>query len=112
MSRLIRICSVCLLVFEFNIFKCSLTEFFFLFFAEATIVVCFLNLYFHFVFCRDKRPRLDIKNYMYDGLKDQTVGKLPGAIDGQQFIVQNCQVHVLQISVVRRNKYMFTSNPF
>lgn len=39
----------------------------------------------------DKRPKLDISQYMFDGLKDQTVGKLPGAINGQQFIIQNCQ---------------------
>lgn len=29
---------------------------------------------------------------MFDGLRDQTVGKRPGEINGQQFIIQNCQV--------------------
>ncbi|XP_053383869.1 protein XRP2-like [Mercenaria mercenaria] len=43
------------------------------------------------VYSWDKRPKLDISNYMYDGLTDQTVGKLPGAINGQQFMVQNCK---------------------
>ncbi|XP_052797927.1 protein XRP2-like isoform X1 [Mya arenaria] len=39
----------------------------------------------------NSRPKLDPSSYMFDGLKDETVGKLPGALNGIQFIVQNCQ---------------------
>lgn len=43
------------------------------------------------VYSWDKRPKVDASNYMFDGLKDETAGKLPGALIGQQFIVQNCK---------------------
>ncbi len=41
---------------------------------------------------RDKRPKIDPKDYMLDGVKGETIGKIPGEINGQQFIVQNCEV--------------------
>ncbi|KAK2144811.1 hypothetical protein LSH36_729g02029 [Paralvinella palmiformis] len=40
---------------------------------------------------RDKRPTLDPKDYMFDKLKGETIGKLPGSLNGQQFIIQNCE---------------------
>lgn len=43
------------------------------------------------VYSWDKRPQVDMSKYMYDGLNNETVGKLPGALNGQQFMVQNCK---------------------
>ncbi|KAM6963314.1 protein XRP2 [Aplochiton taeniatus] len=39
----------------------------------------------------DKREKVDPKDYMLDGLKDATVGRLPGKLNGQQFVIQNCE---------------------
>ena len=44
-----------------------------------------------FVF-RDKRAKVDPKDYMIDGQNGETFYKLPGTINGQQFIIQNCEV--------------------
>ena len=42
--------------------------------------------------CRDKRAKVDPKEYMIDGKNGETFYKLPGSINGQQFIIQNCEV--------------------
>ncbi|CAH3168235.1 unnamed protein product [Porites lobata] len=39
----------------------------------------------------DKRAKLDPKDYSISNVTGETVGKLPGEINGQQFIIQNCQ---------------------
>lgn len=39
----------------------------------------------------DKREKVDPKDYMFNGLKDQTVGRLPGKVAGQQFAIQECE---------------------
>lgn len=39
----------------------------------------------------DKREKVDPKDYMLDGLKDSTLGRLPGKLNGQQFVIQNCE---------------------
>ncbi|KAE8625678.1 hypothetical protein XENTR_v10006360 [Xenopus tropicalis] len=39
----------------------------------------------------DKREKVDPKDYMFSGLKDQTVGKLPDKVAGQQFVIQECE---------------------
>ncbi|CAH1785725.1 unnamed protein product [Owenia fusiformis] len=38
-----------------------------------------------------RRQELDPKDYTYDGLKGETVGKTPGQLNGQQFTIQNCE---------------------
>jgi len=38
-----------------------------------------------------KRARIDPKDYTISDVTGETVGKLPGEINGQQFIIQNCQ---------------------
>ncbi|KAL9979441.1 hypothetical protein ACROYT_G017112 [Oculina patagonica] len=46
----------------------------------------------------DKRPRLDPKDYTIGDLKGETVAKLPGELNGQQFIIQNnkdCSIFIL-----------------
>lgn len=46
----------------------------------------------------DKRDKVDPKDYMLTGLKDATVGRLPGKLNGQQFIIQeceNCNIYIL-----------------
>ena len=44
-------------------------------------------------FCfRDKRERVDPKDITIENLKDDTAGRLPGTLNGQQFIIQNCEV--------------------
>ncbi|XP_062412730.1 protein XRP2 [Sardina pilchardus] len=39
----------------------------------------------------DKRPKVDPKDFMLTGLKDATVGRLPGKLNGQQFVIQECE---------------------
>uniref|UniRef100_H3CZ86 Protein XRP2 n=1 Tax=Tetraodon nigroviridis TaxID=99883 RepID=H3CZ86_TETNG len=39
----------------------------------------------------DKREKVDPKDYMLTGLKDATVGRLPGKLNGQQFVIQECE---------------------
>ncbi|XP_029458923.1 protein XRP2 isoform X2 [Rhinatrema bivittatum] len=39
----------------------------------------------------DKREKVDLKDYMFNGLKDQTVGRLPEKVAGQQFVIQECE---------------------
>ncbi|KAM8874926.1 protein XRP2 [Spinachia spinachia] len=39
----------------------------------------------------DKREKVDPKDYMLTGLKDVTVGRLPGKLNGQQFVIQDCE---------------------
>ncbi|XP_075901415.1 protein XRP2 [Nelusetta ayraudi] len=39
----------------------------------------------------DKREKVDPKDYMLNGLKDVTVGRLPGKLNGQQFVIQECE---------------------
>uniref|UniRef100_A0A8C0A9Z5 Protein XRP2 n=1 Tax=Bos mutus grunniens TaxID=30521 RepID=A0A8C0A9Z5_BOSMU len=40
----------------------------------------------------DQREKVDLKDYMFSGLKDVTVGRLPGKVAGQQFLIQDCSV--------------------
>ncbi|XP_055797197.1 protein XRP2 [Salvelinus fontinalis] len=49
----------------------------------------------------DKREKVDPKDFMLTGLKDATVGRLPGKLNGQQFVIQdcdNCKIFVLDHS--------------
>ncbi|KAK5620326.1 Protein Xrp2 [Crenichthys baileyi] len=49
----------------------------------------------------DKREKVDPKDYMLTGLRDVTVGRLPGKLNGQQFVIQeceNCNIYVLDHS--------------
>ncbi|XP_023656730.1 protein XRP2 [Paramormyrops kingsleyae] len=39
----------------------------------------------------DKRDKVDPKDYMLVGVKDSTVGRLPGMLNGQQFVIQDCE---------------------
>ncbi|XP_060625819.1 protein XRP2 [Anolis sagrei] len=39
----------------------------------------------------DQRAKIDPKDYMFSGLKDETVGRLPGKVAGQQFVIQDCE---------------------
>ncbi|XP_048855373.1 protein XRP2 [Brienomyrus brachyistius] len=39
----------------------------------------------------DKRDKVDPKDYMLVGVKDSTVGRLPGTLNGQQFVIQDCE---------------------
>uniref|UniRef100_A0A8C3KDK7 Protein XRP2 n=1 Tax=Calidris pygmaea TaxID=425635 RepID=A0A8C3KDK7_9CHAR len=39
----------------------------------------------------DQRAKVDPKDYTFSGLKDETVGRLPGKVAGQQFIIQDCE---------------------
>lgn len=45
---------------------------------------------------REQRKKLDPKDYMIDGLKGDTAGRMPGTVAGQQFIIQNCEVCVAE----------------
>ncbi|KAK3591851.1 hypothetical protein CHS0354_005049 [Potamilus streckersoni] len=39
----------------------------------------------------DKKREVDMKNIMVDGVKNETVGRIPQQINGQQFVIQNCE---------------------
>ena len=41
---------------------------------------------------RDKQGDVDASEYMFENQKSVTVGKMPGTINGQQFVIQNCEV--------------------
>ena len=41
---------------------------------------------------REDRGNIDPSDYIVEKLKDETVGKMPGKVNGQQFIIQNCEV--------------------
>ena len=47
--------------------------------------------------CRDKRAKVDPKDYMIDGQNGETFCKLPGSVNGQQFIIQNCEVRYVTL---------------
>ncbi|KAF7205030.1 protein XRP2 [Nothobranchius furzeri] len=39
----------------------------------------------------DKREKVDPKDYMLTGLRDVTAGRLSGKLNGQQFVIQECE---------------------
>jgi hypothetical protein len=41
---------------------------------------------------RDKRERVDPRDFTIENLNGETAGRAPGTINGQQFIIRNCQV--------------------
>lgn len=58
--------------------------------------MCVIILIYIFLFAQ-----VDPKDYMLTGLKDVTVGRLPGKLNGQQFVIQeceNCNIFVLDHS--------------
>ncbi|XP_033751685.1 protein XRP2-like isoform X2 [Pecten maximus] len=40
---------------------------------------------------RDRRKKIDIEDYTFDGHKDATLGRTPGQVNGQMFIIKNCE---------------------
>ena len=38
-----------------------------------------------------EKKKLDPKDYMIENLKGETAGKIPGSLNGQQFIIRNCE---------------------
>ena len=46
----------------------------------------------HFFLPRDKRERVDPKDFTVGDVTGTTTVRLPGTVNGQQFIIQNCQV--------------------
>ncbi|XP_019621821.1 PREDICTED: protein XRP2-like [Branchiostoma belcheri] len=43
------------------------------------------------VYSWDKRDKVDPKDFTIANLKDETVGRVPGTVNGQQFIIQDCE---------------------
>ena len=41
---------------------------------------------------RDVRDRSKVQDYIIQDLKGETVGRMPGTVNGQQLVIQNCQV--------------------
>lgn len=48
---------------------------------------------FHCFVYRDRADRPDPKDFTIADIKDETAGRLPGKINGQQFIIRDCQVY-------------------
>jgi len=45
-----------------------------------------------FLICfRDKRDAVDLKDFTVENTEDGEVWKLPGSVNGQQFVIQNCK---------------------
>ncbi|KAK7070327.1 Protein Xrp2, partial [Halocaridina rubra] len=40
---------------------------------------------------RDKREKVNPADFTIENISNQEIGRLPGSINGQQFIIQNCQ---------------------
>lgn len=60
-------------------------------------IACHIYVSLNFKICillsfREKRQRLDPKDYTIGDLTGETVAKMPGEINGQQFIIQNNKV--------------------
>ncbi|ELU05952.1 hypothetical protein CAPTEDRAFT_202465 [Capitella teleta] len=47
--------------------------------------------YFLTLASRDKRDKVDPKDFTIEDLNGETAGRAPGSINGQQFIIRNCQ---------------------
>jgi protein XRP2 len=43
------------------------------------------------LFDRDKRPKLNPKDYTIENETDSTIVRIPGSVEGKQFMVQNCK---------------------
>ncbi|KAK6169351.1 hypothetical protein SNE40_020422 [Patella caerulea] len=39
----------------------------------------------------DKRDKMNVQDFIIDGVKNETVGRLPGVVNGQQMVIQNCE---------------------
>lgn len=39
----------------------------------------------------DKRREINVKDYMIENQSDSTLGRVPGQVNGQQFVIQNCK---------------------
>lgn len=51
-----------------------------------------MRLYsFHIYMYRDD---IDISNFIYHDLKEEVVAKFPGQLKGEDFVIENCKVHV------------------
>ena len=51
--------------------------------------------YLRTVISRDRADRPDPKDYMYSDIEGAVIGKCPGSINGQQFLIQNCKVSLV-----------------
>ncbi|KAK3739786.1 hypothetical protein RRG08_033935 [Elysia crispata] len=40
---------------------------------------------------QDKRDKSNVENFIIDGKKGETVSRLPGTVNGEQIVIQNCQ---------------------
>ncbi|KAJ8247002.1 hypothetical protein GJAV_G00257650 [Gymnothorax javanicus] len=43
------------------------------------------------VYSWDKREKVDPNDYILKGAKDATIGRLPGTLNGQQLVIQDCE---------------------
>lgn len=59
-------------------------------------IICWLNyLLLITIIYRDKRREINVKDYMIENQSDSTLGRVPGQVNGQQFVIQNCKVCVI-----------------
>ena len=45
-----------------------------------------------FLYFRDKREEKNVEDFIIDGIKDQTIVKHAGTVNGEQILIQNCNV--------------------
>jgi hypothetical protein len=61
--------------------------------TDFILIICLESLILIFSFLpRDKRKEINIKDYMIENQSDSTLGRVPGQVSGQQFVIQNCKV--------------------
>lgn len=49
------------------------------------------------------RDDIDISNFIYRDLEEEVVAKFPGQLKGEDFVIENCKVHVNLVHVLRRS---------
>ena len=50
-----------------------------------------------YIFYRDRPKDFNPKDFIIENQKDVTLGRLPGKINGQQFIIQDCEVYSVHV---------------
>ena len=53
------------------------------------ILVCTCIIYYIIIYSDDE----DLSMYMYKDLDGEVVGKLPGQLKGEDFVISDCKVH-------------------
>lgn len=94
----------CLVLFLLSSFS---SWFVFLFFFSISIKLkAFFNL-IPFFASRDNRPQVNVQDYTISNVKDNCVGRMPGTVEGQQFIIEKCEVSIFIFFHIQHKWHLF-----